>query len=120
MIPLRQSSGMVFLIHTMLIMYASHLINHCVPAFLEQFCRDGADARGSSIFEALETEFYSTACDCVSVRVCIRCCLFIIMLEFGVCCITWLNKQIIEMIFPSTQAVFGIGESCTVFSQDGR
>ena len=26
MIPLRQSSGMVFLIHTMLIIYASHLI----------------------------------------------------------------------------------------------
>ena len=26
MIPLRQSSGMVFLIHTMLIMHASHLI----------------------------------------------------------------------------------------------
>ncbi len=31
MIPLRQSSGMVFLIHTMLIMYASHLIIESPP-----------------------------------------------------------------------------------------
>ena len=31
MIPLRQSSGMVFLIYTMLIMYASHLIIESPP-----------------------------------------------------------------------------------------
>ena len=76
--------------------YVRQQLNHWVPASLEQFCSDGADVRGSSIFEALDTEFYFTACDWVSVRVRIRCCLVSITLEFGVCCITWLVKQIID------------------------
>ena len=44
-------------------------INHRVPALFEQYCSDGTDTRGSSIFETLETDFYFTACDEVSVRV---------------------------------------------------
>ena len=120
MIPLRQSSGMVFLIHRAYnVDYVRQPLNHWVPAFLEQYCGDGADARGSSIFEVLETDVYFMACDWVSGWVRIRCCLVIITLEFGVCCITWLVKQIIEVIFLFTQAVFDIGQSCSVFSLDG-
>ena len=54
------------------------------------------------------------ACDGVSVRVRIRCCLFSITLAFGVCCITWFVEQIIEVISPPTEVVFDIGESRTV------
>ena len=100
--------------------YVGQPLNPRVPALFEQLCSDGTDSRGTSIFETLETEFYFTACDAVSVRIRIRRCLFSITLEFGVWCITWLVKQIIEVIFPSTQAVFHIGESRTVFSLDGR
>ena len=51
-------------------------------------------------------DLYFTVCDWVSVQVRIRCCLFSITLVFDVCCITWLVEQIIEVIFPSTQAIF--------------
>ena len=56
-------------------------------------------------FETLKAEFYFTACDGVSVRVRIRCCLFSITLGFGVSCITWLVEQIVEVIFPYNNTV---------------
>ena len=33
--------------------YVGQPLNHRVPTLSEQFCSDGADARGSSIFETL-------------------------------------------------------------------
>ena len=66
------------------------------------------------------TTCFTPFCDAVSVRVRIRCCLFSITLEFGVCCITWLVKQIIEVISRPSEAGFDIGESRVVVCMEGH